>query len=340
MHPYIAAAIGRERSAVPAFDRSLTVVGSTNSIRGVDRRLHAGRMGGGAAACVTTFVLGSIAQGAPFVLVVAELERRGVGTSWLAAVAAARLTPYLLCSPIAGALAGRYDTRTVFAVTGLARGALIAALWIALRTGSPAPVLVSFLFVLVAVGTPTFPALMRAVRQRTPRTRLDRTSALAAGLESAAFVAGPALGGLLLLVDATDSLLVCAAMMVVSATIASFLRIAEVVNRPNEGRSRRVVRDAGRCLLGPGIRPAIVALVGVDVLSGLMATLLVRIPAGLDSGGERALRTAFVRFRAGCVRRVRLPSSDPSRVGSRSSRSSPPARPSGCSPRRARCPWR
>lgn len=288
MHPYIAAAIGRERSAVPAFDRSLTTVGGTDSNRGVDRRLDAGRMGNGVAACLTAFVLGSIAQGAPFVLVAAELERRGVGTGWLAAVAAARLAPYLLCSPIAGALAGRYDTRTVFAVTGVARGSLIAALWIALRTGSPALVLVALLFVLVAVGTPSFPALMRAVRQRSPRARLDRTSAVAAGLESAAFVAGPALGGLLLLVDDTDSLLVCAAMMGVSAAIASFLRVAEAVSQPNQGRSRRVVRDAARCLLGPWIRPAIIAMVGVDVLSGLIATLLVRVAAGLDSGGERA----------------------------------------------------
>ena len=156
-------------------------------------------MDGGVARCLSTYLLGSIAQGAPFVLVAAELERRGVGTNWLAAVAAVRLAPYLLCSPFAGALAGRYEARTVFAVTGLARAALIAALWIALSAGSPALLLVSLLFVLVAVGTPTFPALMRAVRQRAPHARLDRTSALAAGLESAAFVAGPALGGLLLL---------------------------------------------------------------------------------------------------------------------------------------------
>ena len=288
MHPYTAAAIGRERSAMRAFDRSATLVGFVNRETAVDRRPDASRRGSGVAGCLTTFVLGSIAQGAPFVLVAAELERRGVGTSWLAAVAAARLAPYLLCSPVAGALAGRYDTRTVFAVTGLARGALIAALWIALRTGSPALVLVSLLFVLVAVGTPTFPALMRAVRHRAPHARLDRTSALAAGLESAAFVAGPALGGLLLLVDPTDSVLVCAGMMLTSAAIASLLKGAEVANRPIAGRSRRILRDAGRCLLGPGIRPAIVAVVGVDVLSGLMATLLVRIPSGLDSGGERA----------------------------------------------------
>ena len=68
-------------------------------------------------------------------LVAAELEHRGVGTNWLAAVAAARLAPYLLCSPVAGALAGRYEARTVFAVTGLARGVLIAALWIASEHG-------------------------------------------------------------------------------------------------------------------------------------------------------------------------------------------------------------
>ncbi len=165
----------------------------------------------------------------------------------------------------------------------------------------------------------------------TPHARLDRTSALAAGLESAAFVAGPALGGLLLLVDTTDSLLVCAAMMVVSAAIASFLKIAEVVNRPIEGRSRRILRDAGRCLLGPGIRPAIVAVVGVDVLSGLMATLLVRHTGRARFGRRTRLRTAFVRFRAGCVRRVHRP--PPTHPAGATTRPAPHRR---CGSRRAR----
>ena len=146
----------------------------------------------------------------------------------------------------------------------------------------------SLLFVLVAVGTPTFPTLMRAVRHRAPQAHLDRTSALAAGLESAAFVAGPALGGLLLLIGTTDTVLVCALMMLVSAGIVSFLPIGDVINPSTGRRSSRLVHNAGRCLLGPGIRSAIVAAVGVNVLAGLMATLLVRIPAGLDSGGEHA----------------------------------------------------
>ena len=41
-----------------------------------------------------------------------------------------------------------------------------------------------------------------------------------------------ALGGLLLLVDPTNSVLVCAAMMLTSAAIVSFLESAEVANRP------------------------------------------------------------------------------------------------------------
>ena len=86
----------------------------------------------------------------------------------------------------------------------------------------------------------------------------------------------------------TDSLLVCAAIMVVSAGVAAFVPLAEVGGRPTEGRSSRLLRDTGRCLLGAELRPVIVAVVGVNVLAGLMATLLVRLPAGLDSGGERA----------------------------------------------------
>ncbi len=233
-------------------------------------------------------MLGGIAQGAPFVLVAAELERREIGSGWLAAVAAARLAPYLLCSPVAGALAARCETRTVFTAIGLLRSALIGALSVALGAGAPVLVLVSVLFVLVAVGTPTFPALMRAVHD-TPHARLDRTSALAAGLESAAFGAGPALGGLLLLLlDTSDALLVCATMTVVSAGIAWFLPVTGETTRPIDGRSSRLVRNASRCLLGPEIRTAIVAVLGVNALAGLNAALLVRIPAGLGLGGERA----------------------------------------------------
>ena len=114
----------------------------------------------------------------------------------------------------------------MFAVTGVARGIVIVALAIAVGAGAPAGLLVLLLFLLVAFGTPGFPALMRVVHHAAPPAQLDRASTVAAGLESAAFCAGPALGGFLLLVvtDAAGSLLVCAAMMLISAGLASSLQ--------------------------------------------------------------------------------------------------------------------
>lgn len=268
----------------------------------MDQHRGARRSRAAVAPWFATFVLGSIAQGAPFVVVAASLERREVGSGWLAAVAAVRLAPYLVCSPVAGAIAGRYAARPVLAVTGLGRGVVIVALWIAVRCGSPPGLLVLFLFGLVAVGTPTFPTLMRAVRHTVPPARLDRASTLAAGLESAAFCAGPALGGLLLVVTgAASSLLVCAAMMLVSARLAGFLpstgpttrRLGELPDQP--------IRTAARRLLGSQIRPAIVAVLGVNMLAGFDAALLVRLPAGLELGGQRALGLLSFAHGAGAV---------------------------------------
>jgi hypothetical protein len=51
----------------------------------------------------------------------------------------------------------------------------------------------------------------------------------------------------------------------------------------------RRIRTAGRRLLDSRIRPAVVAVLGVNVLAGLDAALLVRLPEELDLHDERAL---------------------------------------------------
>jgi MFS family permease len=270
-------------------DRATTLF-LANDCGVVDHRFGARPWSVAIAPCFVTFALGSIAQGAPFVIVAASLERQHVGSGWLAAVAAARLAPYLVCSPVAGAFAGRHEPRNVFVVTGLARGVVIAALSIAVVAGAPAGMLLLLLFVLVAFGTPGFPSLMRVVRHTPPPAQLGRASTLAAGLESAAFCAGPALGGLLLLVvtDTTGSLLVCAAMMLISGGFASSLPNLRGTTGPTDRLSDQRIRTAGRCLLDSRIRPAVVAVLGVNVLAGLDAALLVRLPGALHLDDQRA----------------------------------------------------
>jgi MFS family permease len=290
-----------------------------DDIRVVEHRIGAWPWSVGIAPCFATFAFGSIAQGAPFVIVAASLEHEHVGSGWFAAVAAARLAPYLVCSPVAGALAGRHEARHVFAITGVGRGIVIVALAIAVGAGAPAGLLVSLLFLLVAFGTPGFPALMRVVHHAAPPAQLDRASTVAAGLESAAFCAGPALGGLLLLVatDAVGSLLVCAAMMLISAGLATSLRTVSAATRQRDWLPDQRIRTAGRCLVDSRIRPAVVAVLGVNVIAGLDAALLVRLPGALDPTDERSFGLmslahgagAFVAFFAlvGPIPRCRRP---------------------------------
>jgi hypothetical protein len=231
------------------------------------------------------FGLGSVAQGVPLVLVAVALERRGAGSEWLAAVAVARLAPYLVCSPGAGALAGRLDPRRVFSIVGLARGGVAAGLGVALAAEAPFGLLVGMMFALVAVGTPAYPALMRVVHGAVPASDLDRASAVAAGLESAAFWAGPALGGALLVAGPAVAVGVGVAMSLASVVVAR--SIASIDAAQPASRAVHSVSAAFGCLLGPAVRPALAAVIGVNVLAGLVTALLVRLPSELGSGGER-----------------------------------------------------
>jgi hypothetical protein len=140
------------------------------------------------------------------------------------------------------------------------------------------------MFAIVASGCPAYPALMRLVRDVVPPRRLDHTSAVAAGLESAAFLTGPALGGLLLTAGPSGGLLACVSMSVASAALAYSLPTVGLPIRDGAGES---LRGAVGRLLGPGLRPAMLSVVGVNMLAGLVAVLLVRLPAASHLGGER-----------------------------------------------------
>ncbi len=144
---------------------------------------------------------------------------------------------------------------------------------------------------------------MRVVHHAAPPAQLDRASTAAAGLESAAFCAGPALGGFLLLVvtDAAGSLLVCAAMMLISAGLASSLRTVSRATTQCDRLPDQRIRTAGRCLLDSRIRPAVVAVLGVNVIAGLDAALLVRLPGALRLADERSFGLMSLAHGAGAV---------------------------------------
>ncbi len=181
----------------------------------------------GFARALTVFALGSIAQGVPFAVVAVDVNRGDGSGRWVAAVALTRLAPYLLCSSVAGAIVARLSAQRVFALCGIARAATGLALWGALAADLSNIVLIGLLFVMVAFGTPTYPALMQVVHG-VPMADRPRAAALAAGLESAAFWVGPALGGLLLATDTGGALPICVA----AAALSTVLVGSQVDGRP------------------------------------------------------------------------------------------------------------
>jgi MFS family permease len=218
-------------------------------------------------------------------LLALELEGGNAGAGWLAALAIARLAPYVVCSPIAGAMLARVEPRRIMLVTSLARGGVAAWLWIAIAADAAPTVLVVSLFVLIAAGTPAYPALMRIIHDAVPASSSRRTVALAGGLEAAGFVIGPAIGGLLVVVGAAGAGLASSTLFLAAAGLAR--AIPDLAGAEPSRAPRHGVCEAASWMWRRSYRGAIVAVVAVNCLTGLLAVALVRLPSELGREDDR-----------------------------------------------------
>ena len=253
-----------------------------------DRRIPLPRRPGWrtiAARGLLVYTLGGLAQGVPVMLLALELEGGNAGAGWLAALAIARLAPYVVCSPIAGAMLARVEPRRILLVTSLARGGVAAWLWIAIAADAAPTVLVVSLFVLIAAGTPAYPALMRIIHDAVPASSSRRAVALAGGLEAASFVIGPAIGGLLVVVGAAGAGLASSTLCLAATGLAR--AIPDLAGSEPSRAPRHGVCEAASWMLRRSYRGAIVAVVAVNCLTGLLAVALVRLPSELGREDDR-----------------------------------------------------
>ncbi len=239
---------------------------------------------------LVAFAAVSTAQGAPFTVAAVRLGRAGGAGTWLLALAAARLVPCLLGAPLAGAVASRHRVASVFAVACAGRaGAAIGAAW-AFHEGAPPLVPVALLAVGVAAGTPCYPAVVRHLHAASPADAVvrSRVVATAAAVEAAAFCAGPAVGGLLLVADPGGGVALVATLTLLALPVATTRHrggarpSGEV---PGRGGIAAVLRSV-RWLAAPAVRRTAAAALGADALAGAHAVLLVRL-ATAPGGGAR-----------------------------------------------------
>jgi predicted MFS family arabinose efflux permease len=221
--------------------------------------------------------------------------------TWLAIAAAARLLPYLIVSPFAGVLADRVRRGPLLLAAHASRCLLALGLAAAALAGAPVAVIIGLSFALTACGTPCFPAVLAALRDLVPDRELARATGAVSTVETAAFLAGPALGGVLLAATTATTAFVVDA--VVLAAAMAFVP-AGLGRGGDRGQPRLLgdLAEGGRALVAN--RPArlsLVAVVMVNVMGGMVSVLVVPMATQQLSGGSASAGLLTAAFGGGSV---------------------------------------
>ncbi len=143
-------------------------------------------------------------------------------TFWISASLLARLLPYVLVSPFGGAIADRFDRRSLLVWLDTARAGLFLVMaGVVAVDGSP--VFVIGLLVFIASATAIYGAAsVAAIPQLVPENDIAAANAGEEGLAQLSWFVGPALGAILVTVlDPSIVLVINAATFVVSALMVA-----------------------------------------------------------------------------------------------------------------------
>ena len=234
------------------------------------------------------------------VVVLVLVHDRTSSLTWLGLAAAARLLPYLVVSPVTGVIADRVDRRWLLQVAHVSRCAVALALVVAAVYPVPVGLLLALSFTLTACGTPCFPVALASLPQLVPGEELSRATGLISTVETAAFLAGPAIGGLLL-AAASPAVALSANVLVLGAALAFVPTGLGRGDRSPHGPSvRGLVSDLAQgarvLVTSAPVRVSLTAVVVVNVMGGMISVLVLPIATDqLDVGtaGAGLLAAAF-----------------------------------------------
>jgi MFS family permease len=220
----------------------------------------------------------------------AFVYERTHSSAWLGITTAARVLPIVVCGPLGGVLADRYDRRRLMLASDGIRVVLMLALALAAAAGLP----VLLAPIIAALATAASSAYVPSVAATTPRlvddADLPAANAARSAIGQICIVAGPGFGALLLLLGPPSL-----AFAINGATFAlSALAVASLPAGPlfapagEPDRAPNVLRELGegaRALLS---QPVARRLVGADVVAsavyGAETVLLLMLSRELGLG--------------------------------------------------------
>jgi MFS family permease len=239
------------------------------------------------------FALSALGQSMSTVAILVVVHERTDSVAWVGLAAAARLLPYLFVSPFAGALADRVDRRQLFLASVLSRSLLATALAVAIALHSGTAALIVFTFAFTACGTPCFPVALASLPNLAPSRDLDRPTATIGMVETAVYLAAPAVGGALLVATSATVVLLVDAGVLLLATMFVPRRLGRAA--PSSHTESLVQGLAGGVRLvadRPPVRGSVLGVVVISVMNGAVSVLVV--PMATDQLGTDASGTGLL----------------------------------------------
>jgi MFS family permease len=192
------------------------------------------------------------------VLIVYVYQRTG-SVSWVAATTAAGWIPRIVFSAYAGVLADRFERTRTLLVSTLLGLALMAVLALVMAADGPLPLILLLAVATAAVGTVYLPVSGALTPETVPEGDLAAANGLFGVLENLVVIAGPGIGGLLLLAGRPVwGILFNVATYAAAAVLVSRMRVRSA----GQGAGAEAGQGAGAAA-GPGASPAPLRRAGV-----------------------------------------------------------------------------
>lgn len=211
---------------------------------------------------------------------------------WAGVTTAARVVPIVLLGPVGGVIADRFSRRAVMVISDITR--LVLMLLLAVVAAAHLPIVLAPVIAALATlaATPQLPAVAAVTPRLVGEPDLPGANAAQAAVTAVALIAGPALGGVLLLAGSAPLAFVLnAATFAVSALAVLAIR-GDAFAAPRSGaRPTSVlagIRSGAAVLRG---MPSALWLVGGDIVGSLVCgsltvlLLVVARQAGMGAQG-------------------------------------------------------
>jgi MFS family permease len=224
---------------------------------------------------------------------IALVFERTHSPAWAGLTTAARVVPIVALGPLGGVIADRFDRRYVMVTCDLARLALMVALALVAAARLPIAIAPVIAALATAAAAPYLPCVAATTPRLVSDADLPGANAARSGVAGLAIIAGPALGGILLLLGSPAlAFLLNAATFGLSCAAVLAIPGGEAFRPgPPQDRSTGLLRGVAEGAAVLRAHPRALRLVGADMMCstvyGMQTVLLilVAVRAGLGTHG-------------------------------------------------------